>query len=137
MCKVVQHPKNIKNPLPELLRGVSSHQAQIVKPISNWPQRRQLRFGAVKKFTFFTQKVDKISFEWKSMCFAFSHINNFLVTHSHIPAIFLLDLILSDLSHSKSPQHSITYLQSFETKTETHIILWQSQGNLFHFSQKG
>ena len=30
-----------------------------------------------------------------------------------------------------------TYLQSLENKMETHIILWQSSGNLFHFNQKG
>ena len=33
--KVVQHRKNILNPLPDLLRGVESHQTQIVTPISN------------------------------------------------------------------------------------------------------
>ena len=52
MGKVVQHCKNILSPLPELLRGVATHQTQIVTPISNLPQRRQLRSGAVKKFTF-------------------------------------------------------------------------------------
>ena len=36
----------------------------------------------------FHKKVDKISFEWKSMYFAFSHFNNFFVNHGHIPAIF-------------------------------------------------
>ena len=35
MGKVVQHCKNILNPLPDLLRGVASHQTQIVTPISN------------------------------------------------------------------------------------------------------
>ena len=76
---------------------------------------RQLRSGAVKKFTFSQKngqnqlwiekyvfcffplqklflpvniKVEKISFEWKSMFLAFSHFNNFFVTHGHIPAIF-------------------------------------------------
>ena len=47
MGKVVQHCENILSPLPELLRGVATHQTQIVTPISNWPQRRQLRSGAV------------------------------------------------------------------------------------------
>ena len=41
-----------------------------------------------------------MSIEWKSMLFAFSDFNNYLFTHSHIPAIFdILDLILSELSH--------------------------------------
>ena len=71
------------------------------------------------------------------MFLAFSHFNNFFVTHGHIPAIFnFLDLILSELSNSQSPQHSKTHLQSLETNLETHFILWQSEGNLFHFSQK-
>ena len=35
MGKVVQHRENILNPLPDLLRGVASHQTQIVTPISN------------------------------------------------------------------------------------------------------
>ncbi len=57
---------------------------------------------------------------------------------SHIPAIFIfLDLMLSAPSHSQIPQHSKTYLQSLETKPENHFLLWQSQGNLFHFSIKG
>ena len=44
--------------------------------------------GAVKKVTFL-QKVDRISFEWKSMFFfAFSHFNYFFGSHGHIPAIF-------------------------------------------------
>jgi hypothetical protein len=58
------------------------------------------------------------------MLFAFSHINNFFDTHGHIPAIFnFLDRMLSALSHSQSPQHFKTYLQSLETKPETHFIL--------------
>ena len=69
------------------------------------------------------------------MFFAFSHFNNFFHTHGHIPPIFyFLDLMLSELSHSQSPQHPKTYFQSFETKLETHFILLQSQGNLFHIS---
>ena len=76
-----------------------------------------------------------MSFEWKSMFVASFHFNNFFVTHGHIPATFnLLHLMLSTLSHSQSPQHSKTYLQSLETKPETHFILWQSVGNLFHFT---
>ena len=51
MGKVVQHCENILSPLPELLRGVETHQTQMVTPISNWQQRQQLRSGAVKKFT--------------------------------------------------------------------------------------
>ena len=35
MGKVVQHCYNILNPLQDLLRGVASHQTQIVTPISN------------------------------------------------------------------------------------------------------
>ena len=137
MGKVVHHCQNMLRPLPYSLRGVATHQTLIATPILNWPQRRQLRSGAVKKFTF-NKKVDKISFEWKKFCFAFLHFNNFFVTHGHISAMLtFLDLILSELSHSKSPQHSKTYLQKLETKTETHFILQQRQGNLFHFSQKG
>ena len=123
---VVQHRKNILNPFPDLLRGVASHQTQIVTPISNWPQRRQLCSDAVKYLPF-NIKVEKIRFEGRSMFFAFSHFNNFFVTHGHIPAIFnFLDLILSELSHNQSPQHSKTYLQSLKAKTETHLMLWQS-----------
>ena len=75
----------------------------------------------------FHKKVDKKSFEWKSMLFAFFHFKNFCVTPGHIQATFnFLDLILSELSHGQSPQHSKTYLQSLETKPETHFMLWQS-----------
>ena len=35
MGKLVQHPENILNPFQDLLRGGSSHQTQIVTPISN------------------------------------------------------------------------------------------------------
>ena len=49
--EVVQHRENILNPSPEYLRGVASHKTQIATPISNLPQRRQLRAGAVKKLT--------------------------------------------------------------------------------------
>ena len=56
------------------------------------------------------------------MFFALSHFHNFVVTHGHIPAIFNFhNLILSELSHSQSPQHSKTYLQCLETKMETHL----------------
>ena len=55
----------------------------------------------------FSQKVNKMSFEWKkSMILAFSHFNNYFVTHCHILAIFnILDLLLSELSHhiAKAP----------------------------------
>ena len=69
------------------------------------------------------------------MFLAFSHFNNFLGIHGHIPAIFnFLELTLSALSHSQSPQNSKTDTQSLETKPETNFILWQSQGNLLHFS---
>ena len=101
--KVVQHCGNILNPLPDLLRGA-------VKKITFSQKSGQNQLG-MKKYVFF----------------AFSHFNNFFVTHSHIPAILnFLDLILLELSHSQSPQHSKTYLKILETKTETHIILWQS-----------
>ena len=46
----------------------------------------------------------------------------------------LVLLMLSAPSHSQSPNHSKIYLQSLETKPETHFILWQSVENLFHFS---
>ena len=76
--------------------------------------------------------------EKKLKLLAFSHFNNFFVTHGHITAIInLLYLILSELSYSQSPQHSKTYLQSLKIKPETRFILWQSSGNQFHFSQKG
>ena len=51
------------------------------------------------------------------------NFNNFFGTNGHIPAIFFLDLTLSALSHSQSPQHSKTNLQSLDTKPETHFIL--------------
>ena len=42
------------------------------------------------------------------------------MTHGHITAIInFLGLILSELSHSQSPQNSKTYLQSLKTKPET------------------
>ena len=85
----------------------------------------------------FHKKVDKKSFEWKSMLFAFFHFKNFFVTPGHIQAIFnFWDPILPELSHSQSPQHSRTYLQNLETNTETNFKVWQSSGNLIHFSQK-
>ena len=69
------------------------------------------------------------------MFFAYSHFNNFIGAHGHIPAIFkFLDLMLSALS--QIPQHSKTYLQSLETKPENHFILWQSQGTLFELKYK-
>ena len=38
------------------------------------------------------------------MYFSFPHFNNFFVTHGHIPAIFMfLDMMLTELSHSQSP----------------------------------
>ena len=58
------------------------------------------------------------------MFFAFSHLNNFFGTRGHIQAMFnFLEQVLSALSHSQSPQNSIKYLQSLETKPETHFIL--------------
>ena len=60
----------------------------------------------------------------KKYVFAYSNTNNFLLlTVTYQP--YFLDLILSELSHSQSPQHSRTYLQSLETKPEAHLILWQ------------
>ena len=88
-----------------------------------------------QKNNLFTKKWTKWALNVKVCFFAFSHFNNFFGTHGHIPAIFnFLDLKLSALSRSQSPQHSKIYLQSLETKPETHFILWQSRGNLFHFS---
>ena len=88
-----------------------------------------------QKVNIFTKKWTKLALNEKVCFFAFSNFNTFFGTRGHIPAIFnLLDLMLSALSHSQSPQHSKTYLQSLETKLETHFILWQSRGNLFHFS---
>ena len=85
----------------------------------------------------FHKKMDKKSFEWKGIFFAFFHFNSVFVTPGHIQAIFnFWDPITPELSHSQSPQHSRTYLQNLETNMETHFILWQSSGNLIHFSQK-
>ena len=76
---------------------------------------------------YFNIKVEKISFELKRMFFFFSHFNNFFVTHGHIPSVLnFLDLILSELSHNQSPQHSKTYIQSLKAKTEIDFISWQS-----------
>ena len=51
------------------------------------------------------------------MFLAYSHFDNFFVTHGHIPSIFnLLDLTLSELSHSQSPQHSKTYKTNKKSK---------------------
>ena len=85
-----------------------------------------LRWWYQKNYTF-TKKVDKKSFKWKKVCFfAFFHFNNFFVTPGHIPAIFdLWDPILSELSHSQSPQHFRTYLQYLETNMETRFIVSQ------------
>ena len=80
-----------------------------------------------KNIPFHKKKWTKTAWNEKSMFLAYFHFNNFFVTHGHIPAIFnLLDLTLSELSHSQSPQHSKTYLQNLETKPETRFILWQS-----------
>ena len=137
MGKVVQHHKNILNPLPDLLRGVASHEKQIVTPLSNWPQQRQLRAGAIKKINLITKKWRKSALNEKVCFFPFSHFNNFFGTRGKIQAIFnFLEQVLSLLSHSQSPQHSKTYLQCLETKLETHFILWQSWGNLFSLQLK-
>ena len=79
-----------------------------------------------QKIYLLTNKVGKISFEWKKVFFlAFSHFNNFFVTQGQIPAISnFLDLILPELSHNQSLQYSKTYLQSLKAKTETHFIIW-------------
>ena len=60
----------------------------------------------------------------EKVCFlAFSHFKYFIVTHGHIPAIFnFVDLILSELSLSQSPQHSKIYLQSW--KPNQKLILY-------------
>ena len=42
---------------------------------------------------------------------------------SHILFILFFRPDLTELSHSQSPQYSKTYLQSLETKPETHLIL--------------
>ena len=67
MGKAVQHRKNILNPFPDSLRGVARHQTQIVRPISNLPQRRELRSDAVKKFAL-KKKWKKSAFNEK-VCF--------------------------------------------------------------------
>ena len=65
----------------------------------------------------FTKKNWQNQLSMKKYVFAFYHFNNFFGTDGHIPAIFnFLDLILSSLSHSQSPQNSKTYLESLETK---------------------
>ena len=87
-----------------------------------------------KKINLF-KKWTKSALNEKSICFVFSNFNNFFGTHGHIPTIFnVLNPMLPALSHMQSPGHSITYLQSLETKPETHFISWQSRGNHFHFS---
>ena len=55
---------------PDELRGVSTHQTQIVTPTSNWPQRRQLCSGAVNKFTF-SQKSGQNQLWMKKYVFCF------------------------------------------------------------------
>ena len=53
-------------------------------------------------------------------CVCLSHVFGI---QGHIPAIFnFLDLMLSALSHSQSPHHSKTYLQSLETNRK--LILY-------------
>ena len=60
MGKVVQHRKNILNPFPDLLRGVASHQTQIVTPISMLSKDLEI---------YLLTKSEKISFEWKKYVF--------------------------------------------------------------------
>ena len=68
----------------------------------------------------------------KTMLFAFSHLNNFFGTHGRIPSVSnFLDLMLSVLSHSESPQHSKIYLQSSETKPETHLYYSKVKDTFF------
>ena len=68
---------------------------------------------------------------------AHSQFNNFFVTHRDIPANFnLLDLSLSELSHSQGPQHVKTYLQSLKTKPETHFYNGKVQESNFTSVEK-
>ena len=85
-----------------------------------------------QKINLFT-KSGQNQLEWKKVFFfAFSHFNNFFGTLGHITAIFnFLDLMLSTLSHSPSPQHSKTCLQSLETKPETHLYYGKDKETFF------
>ena len=133
-CKVVQHCKNIFYPSPDLLRGVASHQTKFVTPISNWPQRQQVRAGAAKKLTF-SQKSGQNQLWMKK--YVFLHFNNYFGTHGHIPAIFnFLDLILSALSHNQRPQNFKTYLQSFETNMESFFYITAKSRKSFSLQLK-
>ena len=89
-----------------------------------------------QKINLFTKKWTKSVLNEKSMFLDFSHFNNFFGTHGHIQAIFFLDLMLSALSQSQSPQHSKTFLQSLDTKPETHFIFRQSRENLLSLQFK-
>ena len=77
-----------------------------------------------QKIYLFTKKWKKSALNEKVCFSAFYHFNNFFGTHGHITAVInFLDLILSVLLHSQSPQHSKTYLQNLKTKPETCFIL--------------
>ena len=81
-----------------------------------------------QKINLLTKKGTKSALNEKVCFFAFSHFNNFFGTHGHIPAILnFWDRMLSALSHSQSPQHFKTYLQSLETKPETHFFMPKSR----------
>ena len=122
--------KNMLSPCQTNYEVWQGTNTQIVTPISNWPQQQQLPAGAVKK-------VEKISFEWKNVFFAFSHSNNFFGTYGHIQAIFnFLNLMLPALSHSQSPQHSNTHLQSLETRMETHFYIMAKSRKSFSLQLK-
>ena len=105
---------------------------KIVKPISIWPQQRQLQAGAVKNLSFSLKSGQNQLWMKKYVFLLFPTSITFLVLMvTYQPNLIFLDLMLSALSHSQSPQHSKTYLQSLETKPENHFILWQRWGNLF------
>ena len=86
-----------------------------------------------QKIYLLTKKQKKSALNEKVCFFVFSHFNNFFVTHGHIPAIFnVLDLILSELSHNLSPQHSQTYIQSLKPKQK--LILYYGKVKETYFN---
>ena len=78
------------------------------------------------------QKKTEESVTNEKYVFCFSPLQIFFCkSRSHFCYIYFLDLILSELYHSQSPQHSKTYLQCWETKPETHFMLCQSKETYF------
>ena len=82
---------------------------------------------ALKNHLPFHKKIYMWVFNEKIYIYFFFQLLYFFVTHGDMPAIInCLDLLLSELSHNKIPQHSKPYLQSLETKLKTYLIFWQS-----------